>query len=193
MMIKKNNYSSKNTINPNKDIILPTYFSEEDGKNEDFLSSIKNRFNDIFSKLNYNDKDNKKKVSNEIIYGAIMLKKLGFNEHFEHKRKYQRVDIDKIIEIQKLFRGYFIRNINLKVDKLKLRKCLIELFCLLLYGLYFKGKIRYYFNILKEIYKSTRYCVEEEFNFDDKMKFILPQEFYNDTKINDLNAINFEN
>ena len=196
MLINKNNFNSSDPIRNNKNIIIPSYFTERNNKNEDYLSSIQRRFSDIFLKIKYQDNDKKvkkQKVSNEVIMGAIFLKKLGFNEHFVQKKEHNKIDIDKVIEIQGLFRGYFIRNINFKLDKLKVRQCLLELFCLLLHGFFYKEKIRYYFNTLKEIYFSTRYNVEEEFNLDDKIKFILPKGFYNDSRINDLNCINFGN
>ena len=166
--------------------------------NDDFLLSFRKRFDDIFKQIKGHEKIfedlekkyKKKKVSNEIIKGAVFLRKLNFQENFPKKKvkKLPNLDVNKVIEIQKIFRGYFIRNLNNKIDSLKLRQCLVELFCLLIYGNYYRAKIRYYYFLLRECYILTKCEVANELTFTDRITFKLPKCFYNGTKINDLDS-----
>ena len=125
----------------------------------------------------------------EIIKWAVFLRKLNFHENFPKKKKTPKLDVNKVIEIQKIFKGHFIRDINFKIDRLKLRQCLIELFCLLIYGNWYRAKIRYYFLILIQCYNDVKLDVGKELTFEDKISFKLPNKFYSGTKINNLSSI----
>ena len=165
--------------------------------NDDFLLSLRRRYDDIFKQIKGHEKIfdelkqnyKKKKVSNEIIKGAVFLRKLNFHENFPKKKKTPKLDVNKVIEIQKIFKGHFIRDINFKIDRLKLRQCLIELFCLLIYGNWYRAKIRYYFLILIQCYNDVKLDVGKELTFEDKISFKLPNKFYSGTKINNLSSI----
>ena len=171
--------------------------SAKEQYNDDYLLSLGNRYGDIFDKVegsqkifeDLKKKYKKKKVSNDIIKGAVLLKKLGFNDHFPKRKKKQiKVDVDKIIEIQKIFKGFFIRNVKFKTDRLRLRQCLIELFSLLVYGNWCRAKVRTYFYLLRECYTSSKMYAGNELTFSDKILFKLPKCFYNGTKVNDLTS-----
>ena len=176
-------------LNPNPNQYLtndPTYI-------EDFLLSIRLRFNDVFQKIKETDKlfeeipeENNK--SNEIIKGAVVLRKLNFNENFGKKIKKKKIDVNKVIEIQKVFKGYMVRNIDSIPNRLRLRQCLIELFCLLIYGHWYKAKLRYYIALLEKYYKISRLIDVAEINFKDKLAFKLPKCFYSNMKINNLKS-----
>ena len=174
-------------------------FTWNEDYNDDFLLSFRKKFDDIFKEIKGHEKifeylrkehKRKKKVSNEVIKGAVFLRKLKFNENFPKikRKKTIKVDVDKVVEIQRIFKGYFVRNINLKLDRLKLRQCLLELFCLLIYGDWYRAKIRAQFNILKYAYNAAKLDVGKELNFSDKISFKLPKCFYTGTKINNLNS-----
>ena len=188
------NISKESKKNNRKKIKHSTWDAEY---NDDFLLSFRKRFDDIFKDIKGHEKifedlkkeHKKKKVSNEIIKGAVFLRKLKFNENFPKKRnKTQKIDVNKIIEIQKIFKGYFVRNITFKLDKLRLRQCLIELFCLLIYGSCCNSKIREYFRIFRQIYNASKLDVGNELTLGDKLSFKLPKCFYAGTKINNLNS-----
>ena len=193
---KKTKYQNKNKanrikLNPNPNQYLtndPTYI-------EDFLLSIKLRFNDVFQKIKETEKlfeeipeENNK--SNDIIKGAVFLRKLNFNinENFGKKIKKKKLDVNKVIEIQKVFKGYMVRNIDSLPDRLRLRQCLIELFCLLIYGHWYKAQLRYYITLLEKYYKISRLIDVSEINFEDKIAFKLPNCFYSNIKINNLKS-----
>ena len=174
------------------------HFSMSHDYNDDYLLSFRRRYDDIFKQIKGHEKlfddlkkeHKKKKVSNEIIKGAVLLRKLNFQENFPKiKNKTPKIDVNKVIEIQRIFKGHFIRDINFKVDRLRLRQCLIELFCLLVYGSWCSSKIRYYFLLLIKYYKAARLDVGKEVTFEDKISFKLPKRFYQGTKINNLSSI----
>ena len=117
-----------------------------------------------------------------------MLRKLNFNENFGKKIKKKKIDVNKVIEIQKVFKGYMVRNIDSIPNRLRLRQCLIELFCLLIYGHWYKTKLRYYITLLEKYYKISRLIDVAEINFKDKLAFKLPKCFYSNMKINNLKS-----
>ena len=160
---------------------------------EDFLLSIRLRFNDVFQKVkeagkileNIPEENNK---SIDIIKGAVYLRKLNFNENFGKKKRKKKIDVNKVIEIQKIFKGYMIRNIDSLSDRLRLRQCLIELFCLLIYGHWYQAKLRYYIFSLEKYYKISKSAEVTEIKFEDKIAFRLPNCFYSGIKINNLKS-----
>ena len=163
--------------------------------NEDFLLSFYKRFDEIFKKLKGSEKifeeiknKNKKIVSQSVNMNihAIYSRKLSHRKRRVAKQK--RIEVAKIIEIQKIFKGHIIRSVNLNIDRLKLRQCLIELFCLLLLGSWCNSQLRYNFYLLKHYYVTAKLYAGEELNFMDKITFKLPSCYYSGTKINYLKS-----
>ena len=185
---KYHNKTYKSILNPNANQYLtndPIYI-------EDFLLSIRIRFDDVFQKMEGSEKlfkdiqeEEEKQEENNVIKGAVLLRKLNFNENFKKKKK---IDVNKVIEIQKFFKGYIVRNIDEKSNRLRIRQCLIELFCLLIYGYWCKAKLRYYIGLLESYYKIFKTVFVEELSFSDKLTFKLPKCFYSGTKINNLGS-----
>ena len=169
---------------------------------EDFLLLFRRKFDDIFKKIKGHEKifeqlkkKSKYKNFNNTFYNVkngIYLKKYNFDQNFERKKiiKQPKVDVKQVIEIQKIFKGHLNRKINLNIDRLKLRQCLIELFCLLLYGNICKAKIRISFRLLKECYIASKLYAGEELTFMDRISFKLANCFYSGTKINFLRSKN---
>ena len=188
---KSRNKDNRSKLNPKPN----NYLTNDPIFIEDFLLSIRLKFNDVFQKVESKEKfieDIKSESNdyNDIIEGAIFLRKLKFNENFPKKIKKKKIDVNKVIEIQKIFKGYLIRNIISINERLRTRQCLMELFCLLLYGCWYKAKSRYYINLMESIYKKEKLLFLNELNFEDKIAFKLPKCFYTGTKINDLNSDN---
>jgi hypothetical protein len=189
------NKNIKSRNNKNKE----RHLSLDEEYNDDFLLSLRRRFDDIFKQVQGHEKIfedleqkyKKKKVSNEVIKGAVFLRKLNFQENFPKKKekKFPKLDVNKVIEIQRVFKGFFIRNINYKIDRLKFRQCLVELFCLLIYGNWYRAKIRYYFLLLRECYIVAKLEVGKELNFTDRLTFKLPNRYYTGAKIKNNNLI----
>ena len=178
---KRTIYQNKNKanrikLNPNPNQYLtndPTYI-------EDFLLSIRLRFDDVFQKIKVSD----------ILFTEIPEENNESNDIIKVTRKIKkkRIDVNKVIEIQKVFKGYMVRNIDSIPNRLRLRQCLIELFCLLIYGHWYKAKLRYYIALLEKYYKISRLIDVAEINFKDKLAFKLPKCFYSNMKINNLKS-----
>ena len=172
------------------------YLTTNEAFNDDLLLSIKNRFNDIFEQIKGTEKifaeieKRNKKISNDVIKGAVYLRKLGFQDDFPKKKKkiQIKIDVNKVIEIQRVFKGHFVRDVNSKIDRLKLRQCLMELFCLLIHGHWCRAKVRFNFKMIKEFYDVAKLYAGEEIGFVDRITFKLPKCFYSGTKINDLQS-----
>ena len=203
-------YKTKYSLLNNKDI-QNSIFCPQTARNiitidkecdEDFLLLFRRRFDNIFKKLKGHEKifeqlkkrykNKKKNNSYQPLIEGVYLKKYNFNENFERKKiiKQPKVDVAKVIEIQKIFKGHLNRKINLKIDRLKLRQCLVELFCLLLYGNFCKAIIRISFLSLKEYYIASKLNTGEELTFMDRITFKLPHCFYSGSKINNLRSKN---
>ena len=189
------NFNNKEKKSRNKKIKQVTW---DEDYNDDFLFSFRKKFDDIFQQIEGHEKifedidsnHRNEKVSNDVIKGAVILRKLDFGENFPKKKrkrkKSSKIDVKKVIEIQRIFKGHFVRDINFKVDRLKLRQCFLELFCLLVYGSWCRVKLQYYYQLFTKYYEASKLDVGKEITFADKLSFKLPKCFYSGTKINDL-------
>lgn len=86
--------------------------------------------------------------------------------------------ITKVIEIQKIFKGFVSRNIDQKLNKLKVRNCFIEIFSLLVNHYFFKYKIKESFNKIKTHYSSPFTNINNELTFADKLSIKLIDSYY---------------
>lgn len=161
---------------------------------DDTMRNLYNKYEDIFKEANidhalfydeneekHKHKHKKKKVNiDEIIKQAVILKKLEYNNEFifQKPRKLKRSDIKKLVNIQKVFKGFKTRSIESQIDRLRLRQCLLELFCLLVVGNYLRALKRKAFSIFAENFKDVVMEVNEEISFGDKINFRLPNVYY---------------
>ena len=187
--------NKKNVFNRNERNNLKTFVTMDEDNNEDFLLLFWRKFDDIFKKLEGHEKifeqlkerNKKQKLPNEYITN-IYSRKINFP-----KKKIirpRRIDVKKIIEIQKMFKGHFTRNVKSNLDRLKLRQCLIELFCLLLLGDWCHSQKRYNFYLLQKYYTASKLYAENELSFNDRIKFKLSSCIH-PTKINNLKSKKF--
>lgn len=203
--IQKESQSAENLDNPEnpepEPLPIRKIITIDKESSEDFLLLFRRKFDDIFKKIKGHEKifeqlkkksKEKSTINNSGSSSSVYLKKTGIDENVEKKRiiKQPKIDVEKVIEIQKMFKGHLNRKINLQIDRLKLRQCLVELFCLLLYGNLCKAKIRINFLLLKEFYITAKLYAGEELNFMDRLSFKLAHCYYSGTKINNLRAKN---
>ena len=177
------NKTYKSILNPNP----KQYLTNDPIYIEDFLNSIRIRFDDVFKKIeedekSYQETSEENSSCDDIIKGAVYLRKLNFHENF------RKIDVKKVIQIQKIIKGYIVRNIDEKSNRLRARQCLIELFCLLIYGFWYKAKLRYYISLMEHIFKMYRTVYTDELNLGDKLALKLPRIFYCGSKINNLSS-----
>ena len=88
-------------------------------------------------------------------------------------------DSDKVNIIQKVYKGYRIKEIHQTVTRLKINSCIFELLCLLLNKVYIHAKKRLTFNILKLYFNEPFTNIGKEINFEDKISIKLSDRYYN--------------
>ena len=172
----------------------PIFVTMDEDTNDDFLFEFWKKFDDVFKKIEGNEKifeELKKKshiikMPNELSQSAIYTRKMNFPK--KKVIKPQKIEVKKIVEIQKIFKGHFIRKLNVNIDRLRLRQCLVELFCLLLLGHWCHAQKRYNFYLLKEYYITAKLYAGDEIDFMDRISFKLSSCYYNISKINDLKS-----
>ena len=95
------------------------------------------------------------------------------------KPKPKVYDNDKIIEIQKRYKGFQTRTINQIINRLKVNLCVTELCCLILKEVYIHAKIRISFCIIKLYYHDPFANIDDEVDFSDKLYMKLSDKYYN--------------
>jgi len=88
-------------------------------------------------------------------------------------------DSDKVNIIQKIFKGYHVKEVHQTVNRLRINSCLNELLCLISGKVYIHAKKRITFNLLKTYYHEPFIDICEEVGFKDKIAIKLSDRYYN--------------
>ena len=88
-------------------------------------------------------------------------------------------DNNKVNIIQKVFKGYQIKEIYQTVTRLKIKTCITELLCLILSRIYIHAKKRISFSILKTYFHVPFSNISKEIDFKDKIAMKLSDRYYN--------------
>lgn len=141
-------------------------------------------------KIKYNRKNNNKKVrklSSEVVQRAIVIRRYEYNGYLYKKNEINKLKrkypSHKIVKIQKHFKGFRVREINKNVENLIFHECSVEIFLLMALSNIIKALKRKTFNILKninyiQIKKEKSFLIDNEMNFEDKIKLKLPYTYY---------------
>ena len=120
------------------------------------------------------------KLCDEAMQTVVVIRRFEYNDYL-YKKNDERVKIlqrlrarrnllnRNAIKIQKIYKGYSIREVKQKVENLKFYECSIEVFLLMVYNNYIKALKRKAFNILKEHEKEEE-ALETEEPIDDEIK-----------------------
>ena len=145
------------------------------------------------------------KLMNDAIKNAIILRRLEYNEYIKNsknlkkprrqiknKKKIELIrkpsfDEDKVVEIQKVFKGYSTRVVNKSIIRLKIRTCLLETFCLICRKNYYSALKRVTLGKLKTLYYYPFIGINNEMSFRDKLQVKLANRYYNFVQFKDLN------
>ena len=192
----------KNTISPEKDSkqkILDLNNNNNnnntDGDNKITFARIPRlirRQTRVYTGTTFNAKDVEK---------AIKLRRLQYNEYLKslNKPKPKLIlkqetisesesepepepivyDSDKVNIIQKIFKGYHVKEVHQTVNRLRINSCLNELLCLISGKVYIHAKKRITFNLLKTYYHEPFIDICEEVGFQDKIAIKLSDRYYN--------------
>ena len=122
----------------------------------------------------------KKEEKNEYVLKIIDndLYMTIFNKTQPPKRVYNKNEIKKIVKLQKIFKGFAVREVEQKVRNLKASKCLLETFCLLVVRAYDNAKKKLMYLTLRDIFHKP-FSINDEKNFKDKIDLKLPDKYYN--------------
>ncbi len=88
-------------------------------------------------------------------------------------------DSEKVRIIQRIFKGYHVKEIHQTLNRLRINSCLNELLCLISGKVYIHAKKRITFNILKTYYHEPFIDICEEVGFQDKIAIKLADRYYN--------------
>ena len=177
---EKDKNEDLNIIQKNQDEYNFTLESEKEKKKSVFtpIPSLIKKSSKIISSYPTNIKDVEK---------AINLRRIQYNEYLKSlhkpkpkpKPKPKIYDADSVIEIQKLFRKFKIKDINQTVNRLKINLCVTELLCLIFNHVFKHARRRITFYTLKTFYHDPFTNIFEEVDFTDKMMMKLSDTFYN--------------
>ena len=187
---------SKETLSTYVDTISTEKDKNEDQKNQDefnyTLESEKKKRKSVFTPIPSLIKKSSKIISSyptniKDVEKAINLRRLQYNEYLKSlhkpkpkpKPKPKVYDADSVIEIQKLYRKFKIKDINQTVNRLKINLCVTELLCLILNHVFKHARRRITFYTLKTFYHDPFINIFEEVDFTDKMMMKLSDTFYN--------------
>lgn len=167
---------------------------EEEEKKDNFHSKIYKKkdyqksFNDFSSISTITLSQNINPTKKTVIYEKpeqdhIVIKTLENNDVLKipiNKRVYTRKELTGIVKIQNKFRGFKERDINQKLDRLRLGECAAELFCLLIDNIFIKAAKRKTFQklFLVDENPDSRCRVVNELEFKDKIKIKLIKNYY---------------
>ena len=108
------------------------------------------------------------------ILNMRLIRSFQYNDYIKHVEK-KRIEEknkyieNKVIRIQRVYRGFVIRKINQILIRKKINTCLIEVFCLLLNRAVNNYLKREYFEIIKLYYHEPFCNIKEEMDIGDKI------------------------
>lgn len=106
---------------------------------------------------------------------------LDFSKSKKQKKpkKLRFLNVNKIIQIQKIFKGFSTRKVNQKINRLKVNLCAVELFCMLLNENFNNARKRIAFLLIKLYYHDPFDKIDNEVDFNDRLIKKLSNTFYN--------------
>ena len=126
------------------------------------------------------------------IQNAIVLRRLEYNNYIKSlnkkkpkpkpkpkKPKPKVYDNNKVNIIQKMYKGFQVRNINQIINRLKVNLCVTELTCLILKEVFIHARRRITFYLLKLYYHDPFTKIDNEVDFTDKIIMKLSDKYYN--------------
>ena len=188
---KLNNIISKNkeTMSTNVDTLsIEKDKTEENKEEENYNDIIKAHFTPIPSLLRRTSKIIRGIIPNvKDVEKAINLRRQQYNEYLKAlnkpkpkpKPKPKVYDLDDVIFIQKMYKGYQVKGVNQTVTRLKINLCVTELLCLILNNVYKHARKRITFYMFKTYYHDPFTHIFTEVNFTDKIAMKLSDTYYN--------------
>ena len=179
---------SKETISTNVDTLTLEKDKNEENKPEETQETVKAVFTPIPSLLRRTSKIISGQIPNaKDVEKAINLRRQQYNEYLKSlhkpkpkpKPKPKVYDLDNVIFIQKMYKGFQIKDVNQTVTRLKINLCVTELLCLILNNVFKHARKRITFYMFKTYYHDPFTHIFTEVNFTDKLAMKLSDTYYN--------------
>ena len=131
---------------------------------------------------------NTKTITNSKELGkAVYRRRIEYDEYVKNmnkpkpkpKPKPKVYNLDMVIKIQKNFRSYLAKGVIQVVNRIKIKVCSVEVFCLLLCIVLRHARRRIIYLTLKTYYHTPFTEINNEVNFTDKIMMKLSDKYYN--------------
>ena len=187
---KSDKFQSKNkeTISTNIETLTIEKEKNEEDNTEENNEMIKAVFTPIPTLLRRTSKVINGKVPNvKDVEKAINLRRQQYNEYLRFlnkpkpkpKPKPKIYDLDNVVFIQKMYKGFQIKDVNQTVQRLKINLCVTELLCLIFNNVFRHARKRITFYMFKTYYHDPFTHIFTEVNFTDKLAMKLSDTYYN--------------
>ena len=118
---------------------------------------------------------------------AIKLRRQEYNEYLKQlnkpkpkpKPKPKVYNLNDVIFIQKMYKGYHVNEVNHTITRLRINLCVTELVCLILNNIFKHARKRITFYMFKTYYHDPFTNIFKEVNFSDKLAMKLSDSYYN--------------
>ena len=179
---------NKETISTNVETLSIEKEKNEEKEEEKNNEILKAHFTPIPSLLRRTSKIISGQIPNvKDVEKAINLRRQQYNEYLRNlnkpkpkpKPKPKVYDLDNVIFIQKMYKGFQIKDVNHTVTRLKINLCVTELLCLILNNVFKHARRRITFYMFKTYYHDPFTHIFTEVNFTDKLAMKLSDTYYN--------------
>ena len=183
---------SKDTISTNVETISTintlTIEKKEENELEKYKEGKKVVFTPIPSLLKKSEKNEKEEQVNlKDVEKAIQLRRQEYNEYLKQlnkpkpkrKPKPKVYNLNNVIFIQKMYKGYHVNEVNHTITRLRINYCVTELLCLIFNNVFKHARKRITFYMFKTYYHDPFTNIFNEVNFSDKLAMKLSGTYYN--------------
>ena len=201
----KKKYKNKNNIEEGNNAIKELKFNENDSDDEeekeenvDDMEEVfpiqrrGNRYGTQFTPIPFLRKKTNGEINAKDVEKAIVARRQEYNDYLKSlnkpkpkkpkpkpKPKPKVYDINKVQDIQKIYKGFRTRSVNQIINRLKINLCVTELNCLILNEVFKHACIRIGFYTLKLYYHDPFTHIENEIDFSDRLSMKLSDKYYN--------------
>ena len=132
-------------------------------------------------------KDDENKVVFKLLDSNLFL--TIYNKTPPERKFFRRSEINQIMKIQSKFKTIYMRDVQRYVDRLKAEGCILETILLLIGRAYDNAMKKKMFKEFKKEFHDPFNNINDELTFEDKIKFKLPNRYYNNSDINKFNLV----
>lgn len=142
----------------------------------------------VFTSIPQFLRTNTKTITNSKELGkAVYRRRIEYDEYVKNmnkpkpkpKPKPKVYNLDMVLKIQKNFRSYLAKGVIQVVNRIKIKVCSVEVFCLLLCIVLRHARRRIIYLTLKTYYHTPFTEINNEVNFTDKIMMKLSDKYYN--------------